>query len=41
MTPYSERKGVDLPLSGLTLNALSDIGWIVDMDKAENLASSP
>ena len=41
MTPYSEKKGVELPISGLTLNALVDIGWNVDMSKAENLGHSP
>ena len=35
MTPYSEKKGVELPISGLTLNALKDIGWDVDLEKAD------
>lgn len=37
MTPYSESKGVTLPISGLTLNALKDIGWKIDLSKAELL----
>lgn len=37
MTPFSEKKGVELPISGLTLNALKDIGWDVDLEKAEML----
>lgn len=41
MTPFSEKKGVELPLSGLTLNALVDLGWDVDMSKADNFAQSP
>ena len=41
MTPYSEKKGVELPISGLTLNALSDIGWNVDISKAEHLSPVP
>lgn len=36
MTPFSERKGVELPNSGLTLNALKDIGWNVDLQKADS-----
>jgi hypothetical protein len=38
MTPYSEKKGVELPISGLTLNALKDIGWNVDMEKADSFS---
>lgn len=38
MTPFSEKKGVDLPISGLTLYALKDIGWNVDVSKAETLS---
>jgi hypothetical protein len=41
MTPYSEKKGVDLPLSGLTLNALIDIGWDIDLSKADNMSQLP
>lgn len=41
MTPFSEKKGVDLPLSKLTLNALVDIGWKVDISKADNFTQSP
>ena len=41
MTPFSEKKGVELPISGLTLNALKDIGWNVDLSKADELAHFP
>jgi len=37
MTPYSEKKGVELPISGLTLSSLKDLGWNVDLSKAEPL----
>jgi len=39
MTPYSESKGVELPTSGLTLNALKDIGWDINLEKADVLPS--
>ena len=38
MTPYSEQKGVELPNSGLTLNALKDIGWDVDLTRADSFS---
>jgi len=40
MTPYSEKKGVELPNSALTLNALKDIGWNVDLSLADPLPIS-
>jgi hypothetical protein len=38
MTPFSEKKGVELPNSGLTLNALKDIGWSVDLKLADSFS---
>lgn len=38
MTPYSEAKGVELPNSGLTINALKDIGWTVDLNQADSFS---
>lgn len=38
MTPFSEDKGVELPNSGLTLNALKDIGWNVDLARADSFS---
>ncbi len=38
MTPFSEDKGVELPTSGLTLNALKDIGWNVDLSRADSFS---
>lgn len=35
MTPYSEKCGLVLPISGLTLNALDDIGWKINLSKAD------
>ena len=40
MTPSSEKKGVELPNSGLTLNALKDIGWDVDLARADSFSPS-
>ena len=35
MTPYAELPNVRQPVTNLTLNALKELGWRVNMDKAE------